>query len=88
MDITYECMNPREDEVSQRRRFTTLGILSRYWVLSDWGPPVPDTDYDDDSNDEVESERRRCTLTGEIWEESRVRIREWIARERAEGKNP
>jgi hypothetical protein len=27
MDITYEYRNPREDDVSRRRRFTESGVL-------------------------------------------------------------
>jgi hypothetical protein len=37
MDIVYELRNPREDEVSQRMKFTSTGTLAGYWVSSESG---------------------------------------------------
>jgi hypothetical protein len=49
MDIIYELRNLHEDEVSQRRKFTSTGTLVGYWVSSDSGPPDSEDgdDYDE-----------------------------------------
>jgi hypothetical protein len=86
VDITYKYRDPQIDVVRPRRRkFQEQGILEEYFVLSDAAPPVSeDKSSDSDLDTEVKTRLRGLALVDEISN----RIREQIARDKAEGKLP